>query len=160
MKHRRASDTRRAPFPLGNSEIDQSGSLLCRRGRGLNPLHAVISGHGHGFRRRINPEKRPRAGNEWIILDDAFVNFHAEARDDLAGTLHLGDFLGDTPRPRARRSAEFIPLQGGSLSGVRCLSVVIKLKRNKFRAPDASARSQPHRSVWEVMSFMPVSGIW
>ena len=32
-------------------------------------------------------------------------------------------------------SAEFIPLQRGSLFGVRCLPVVIALKRNKFRAP-------------------------
>ena len=32
-------------------------------------------------------------------------------------------------------SAEFIPLQRGSPFGVRCLPVVIALKRNKFRAP-------------------------
>ena len=32
-------------------------------------------------------------------------------------------------------SAEFIPLQRGSPFGIRCLPVVIALKRNKFRAP-------------------------
>ena len=43
-------------------------------------------------------------------------------------------------RPQLQGSAEFIPLQRGSLFGVRCLPVVIALKRNKFRAPLAYRR--------------------
>ena len=40
-------------------------------------------------------------------------------------------------------SAEFIPLQRGSLFGVRCLPVVIALLRNKFRAPLACRAVAP-----------------
>ena len=52
--------------------------------------------------------------------------------------------LGNVPRvlarPQIQGSVEFIPLQRGSLFGVRYLSVVIALKRNKFRAPLAYRR--------------------
>src|SRR5580704_9245304 len=44
-----------------------------------HPFDAVIAGHGHGFRRHVNFEKRPRAWDERIFFDDALVNFHTQA---------------------------------------------------------------------------------
>src|SRR6266498_4179566 len=58
------------------------GWTLCSMNRGrwsCHPLHAVIACYGHGFGRGINSKKRPRAGDEWVLLGDAFINFHAEA---------------------------------------------------------------------------------